>query len=393
MKYLLSAICILLLVTNAEAQEKVEWMSWDDAVVANKTTPKKMYVDIYTDWCGYCKKMDRETFTDPEVIKYLNTNFYPVKFDAEQKEEIIFNETSFKHKPGGRGGVHELAVALLNNRMGYPAFVILDETAARILISPGYKGPSDVMMEMKYANEELYKTKNWESYKVEQTAAMRAAKAKLNTAPATKPSSTNTTNATKAGVNVNKPTAATNASKPTSAENATKQAAASAKNVTVNKTKMTASQTAAKATPSKPSSPNEEVFKVVEEMPRFPGCEDSPNKETRSKCAEDKMLQYIYQNLKYPSLARENSIDGMVVVQFKIGTDGKIFDTVVITDIGQGCGDEAARVVRSMPNWIPGMQRGKPVNVLYTLPVRFKLESKEDKKQKRKNKKAAKANG
>ena len=83
----------------------------------------------------------------------------------------------------------------------------------------------------------------------------------------------------------------------------------------------------------------------------------------------------------------------MVVVQFKIGTDGKIFDTVVITDIGQGCGDEAARVVRSMPNWIPGMQRGKPVNVLYTLPVRFKLESKEDKKQKRKNKKAAKANG
>ena len=407
MKYLLSAFCFLFLASNVDAQKKVEWMSWNDAIAASEKNPKKLYVDIYTDWCGYCKKMDRETFTDPTVIEYLNKNFYPVKFDAEQKEEIVFSGTTFKHKPGGRGGTHELAVALLNNRMGYPAFVILDEEAARILISPGFKGPADVMMEMKYANEEIYKTKHWQTFQIEEKAARQAAQAKANTPPA-KPATPATNKVTPAKTAASSKTATkttpAKAKAPTKPAMANKAPATEATKVAT-PTKKTAptkpatpnrNTTATKAaTPAKanqPSMPNESVYKVVEEMPRFPGCESQKiDLDKKTKCSQEKMLQYIYENLKYPGLARENGIEGTVVVQYKIGKDGKIYDVVVTRDIGQGCGEEAARIVRSMPNWIPGMQRGKPVAVLFTLPIKFMLESTDDKKQKRKDKKKAKA--
>ena len=85
------------------------------------------------------KKMDKETFTDPEIVRYLNENFYPVKFNAEQREPIDFNNKTFEFIKSGRRGVHQLAYALLDGRLGYPAFVTLDESFARIMISPGYK--------------------------------------------------------------------------------------------------------------------------------------------------------------------------------------------------------------------------------------------------------------
>jgi len=114
---------------------------------------------------------------------------------------------------------------------------------------------------------------------------------------------------------------------------------------------------------------------VVEQMPRFPGCEDSGgSKEEVKKCAEDKMLQFIYKNLKYPAIARENGVDGMCVLQFVVDKSGNVTEAKIVRDIGAGCGDAAMKVVEKMPQWIPGKQRGRAVKVLYTLPVRFKLE-------------------
>jgi len=127
--------------------------------------------------------------------------------------------------------------------------------------------------------------------------------------------------------------------------------------------------------PPPPPPAEEEIFKVVEQMPRFPGCEDSGGtKEEIAKCAEDKMLQFIYKNLKYPAIARENGVDGMVVLQFVVDKSGNVTDAKVVRDIGAGCGDAAMKVVKQMPQWVPGKQRGRAVKVLYTLPVRFKLE-------------------
>ena len=97
----------------------------------------------------------------------------------------------------------------------------------------------------------------------------------------------------------------------------------------------------------------------------------------KDECAKTKLLEYIYANLKYPPIARDNGIDGTTVIQFVVNREGQVDNITIVRDIGAGCGEAAKRVVESMNNmperWTPGKQRGRPVNVLYTLPVRFQL--------------------
>ncbi len=117
----------------------------------------------------------------------------------------------------------------------------------------------------------------------------------------------------------------------------------------------------------------EEVFKVVEEMPRFIGCEDLPEAE-RKACANKKMLEYVYTSIKYPAAARNSNIQGVVVASFIVEKDGSISNTKILREIGGGCEEEVLRVTSSMPDFIPGKQSGKNVRVQYHLPVKFKLE-------------------
>ncbi len=133
--------------------------------------------------------------------------------------------------------------------------------------------------------------------------------------------------------------------------------------------------------PPPPPPPEEEfveIFRIVEEMPRFPGCESIKEKEIKKQCADKKMLEFIYKNIRYPGPARENGIEGTAVIQFVIDTKGKIRKAQIVRNIGGGCGEEALRVVNLMNkeagDWIPGQQRGKKVNVQFMLPVKFKLE-------------------
>ena len=104
-----------------------------------------------------------------------------------------------------------------------------------------------------------------------------------------------------------------------------------------------------------------EVFNFVEQMPEFP---DGPAA----------MMKYIQSNMKYPAIARENDIQGTVVVQFVVAKDGDITKVNVVRGIGGGCDEEAVRVVKSMPNWKSGKHNGKAVPVNFTLPIKFKLE-------------------
>src|SRR5579859_5804868 len=101
----------------------VKWMSFEEAVEKAKTEKRKIFIDVYTDWCGWCKVMDKNTFTDAAVAKMLNEKFYAVKLDAEQTGDITFRGTTFKFVPYGNKGVHQLAAALLNNQLSYPNFV------------------------------------------------------------------------------------------------------------------------------------------------------------------------------------------------------------------------------------------------------------------------------
>ena len=144
--------------------DKITWMTWEEAHAANKKNPKKIFIDIYTDWCGWCKKMDKSTFVDPTIIKALNRDFYAIKLDAEMKEEITFNDAVFKWTPQGRNGTHQLAHALLDGRMSFPAFVTLDEQFNRIMTSPGYKQVPQLMKELNYASTNSYKKMNLDAY-------------------------------------------------------------------------------------------------------------------------------------------------------------------------------------------------------------------------------------
>jgi len=104
-----------------------------------------------------------------------------------------------------------------------------------------------------------------------------------------------------------------------------------------------------------------EVFTIVEEMPSYPG-------------GDAKMYEYLGKNIKYPQIARESSIQGRVFVNFVVEPDGSVSNVKVLRGIGGGCDEEAMRVVKTMPKWKPGKQRGKAVRVSYTLPVVFKLQ-------------------
>lgn len=142
----------------------MRWYTWEEAVELNKSKPKKIFVDVYTDWCGWCKKMDKSTFADPAVMEYMSANFYPVKLNAEQKEDINFNGEVFKYVAQGSRGVHTLAYSLLDGQMSYPSFVTLNEKFERIMISPGYKEAPDMLKELKFSAEEHYSKTSWEEY-------------------------------------------------------------------------------------------------------------------------------------------------------------------------------------------------------------------------------------
>ena len=123
----------------------------------------------------------------------------------------------------------------------------------------------------------------------------------------------------------------------------------------------------------------EEIFKVVEQMPRFPGCEDTAGDQAAKKtCADTKLLQFIQKNIKYPAIARENGIQGRCFVTFVVEKNGSVSDVKLVRDIGGQCGKESLRVVKLMQTkkikWTPGKQRGRNVRVQFNLPVHFRLE-------------------
>ena len=116
-------------------------------------------------------------------------------------------------------------------------------------------------------------------------------------------------------------------------------------------------------------------FLIVESMPRFGECEHKlMSKEEQKQCSDVAIFKYFGKNIKYPPIARENGISGTVVVEFIVDEKGKVTHPKVLKDIGGGCGQEALRVINSMPDWKAGKQRGREVKVQMRIPIRFRLE-------------------
>jgi thioredoxin-related protein len=132
--------------TDDNTKKKINWVSVEEAQRLGKETPKKVFVDVYTSWCGFCKRMDAVTFSDHSVIDYVNENFYAIKLNAESKKMVTFNGTVLSEA--------ELARAF--RVTGYPTIVFIDETFKTFQPIPGFRQPQDFkQILMRFNGEEL----------------------------------------------------------------------------------------------------------------------------------------------------------------------------------------------------------------------------------------------
>jgi thioredoxin-related protein len=145
-------------------EEKVKWYSFEEAIEMNEKNPRMVLIDVYTDWCGWCKKMKRNTFNHPEIAEYINKNFYAVRFNAETDKEVTFKGKSFVKQGNRSRSPHQLAIALLQGKMSYPSVAYLNEKNQLITAVPGYYGPKDMESILKYFVEEAYKKVSFKDF-------------------------------------------------------------------------------------------------------------------------------------------------------------------------------------------------------------------------------------
>ena len=149
----------------ADGNSSVKWYTIQEAEKLNEKAPKPIFVDTYTDWCGWCKKMDKETFTNPVISNLLNNKFYPVKFDAERQDTVNFMGQTFIND-GKAGKAHQLALALLQGQLSYPTVVFLTWNEGKPSVSPvpGFRTPKDMEILLSFFAEKAYESQKWEDF-------------------------------------------------------------------------------------------------------------------------------------------------------------------------------------------------------------------------------------
>jgi thioredoxin-related protein len=155
----------LLGLSTTFAQEDVKWYSIKEAMELTAIEPRILIIDVYTDWCGWCKRMDAATFSNKEIAATLNKDFYPVKLNAEGKDSIVIGGKTYKFVDNGRKGYHELAAIVTKGRLSYPTISVVDERGRVLNAYPGYKDADQFKLFLAYFNEDVFKTQTWEEYR------------------------------------------------------------------------------------------------------------------------------------------------------------------------------------------------------------------------------------
>jgi thioredoxin-related protein len=146
------------------AQDKINWMTWEEAIAANEKNPKKIFVDVYTDWCKWCKKMDKTTFKNSNVVEDINKYYYAIKLDAELKTDITINDKTYGPKQVGGHGFHELAEYVLDGKMSFPSYAFLDENFKLIESTSGYKEPKAMVLRAQFYGTNTHKKASWDEF-------------------------------------------------------------------------------------------------------------------------------------------------------------------------------------------------------------------------------------
>lgn len=171
MKKLFLIVVFLGLGTYVQAQETVKWVTFEEALKLQKKKPKKIFMDVYTDWCGPCKMLDKQTFQNADVVKYLNENYYAVKFNAEGKESVTYEGKTYtnpRYVEGrtGRNGMHDFTAALGVN--SYPSMLFFDENGKGIHSLKGFHKPKQIEIYLKLFAKDDYKkvetAEKWQEY-------------------------------------------------------------------------------------------------------------------------------------------------------------------------------------------------------------------------------------
>ncbi len=151
---------------NSNEISPVKWYSFSEAVELAKKSPRPIMVDVYTQWCGPCKMMSKNTFGNASIAKYLNENFYCVKFDAETYDSVSFNGYVFKNNNpvGTQRPVHDFANSILEGKLSYPSIVFLNDQIQRLQVVVGYYQPEPFEPIMKFFGSGKYKDTKWEDF-------------------------------------------------------------------------------------------------------------------------------------------------------------------------------------------------------------------------------------
>lgn len=148
--------------SHTHHKEKIDWISFEETEKRIKSNPLPILVDVYTDWCGWCKVMDRKTYAHDSVVKYLNKNYYAIKFNAESKTPVKWKGKTYTYNNQQR--MHDLAIELLRGDASFPTTVIIPVQPNEPQPVPGFLQPAEIHTLLTYFANGYFKTIRYDKY-------------------------------------------------------------------------------------------------------------------------------------------------------------------------------------------------------------------------------------
>jgi thioredoxin-related protein len=143
-------------------KEKINWLTMEEVAAKMKTNPKPVLIDVYTNWCYWCKVMDKKTYNNKEVISYINTHFYAVKLNAETKQPVVWDNKTYNYDEANK--VNDFALFATQGQLAFPNTVIFPQKEQVPAAIPGFMAPKEIEIILKYFGEGYYKTRNFNEY-------------------------------------------------------------------------------------------------------------------------------------------------------------------------------------------------------------------------------------